>query len=309
MRHGAVALLLVVVFLGGCALFVGPPVAEFDIRPLVVYAGDRVDLDASRSDGSLVDYRWEVAGAIEHGRTLTTSFAEPGIYSVKLTVEDGQGRTADVEHAVTVYARSGTRLFTEDFSDGTAALGRWPLDPTWAVQGESSIASIHGSAGYVLYVNSARATYHRRATLLDLPPLRVGQKLVFSVRAMPLQTQEEHTFLIAPGRASMDLPPAGLPYYVFSSTYGGSAIVEPSAAGTATSHPVVFTPPVYEWHTYTLSYARGTFEFSVDGALWLAGTMEADPSRGGPSWLVLGDESLTEACQTYYDSIVVSVEE
>jgi len=228
---------------------------------------------------------------------------------VRLTVKDEQGRTASVEHNVTVYARSGTRLFTEDFSDGTAALGRWPLDPTWAVQGESSIESIHGTPGYVLFVNSARATYHRRATLLDLPPLRVGQKLVFSVRAMPLQTQDDHTFVIAPGRTSMDLPPSGLPYYLFSSSYGGSSIVEPSAAGTAIRHPVVFTPPVYEWHTYTLTYGQGTVEFAVDGTDWFSSTMDADPSQGGPSWLVLGDESLTEACQVYYDNIVVSVEE
>ncbi len=107
----------------------------------------------------------------------------------------------------------------------------------------------------------------------------------------------------------MDLPPAGLPYYVFSSTYGGSAIREPSAAGTEVSHPVVFTPPVHEWHTYSLAYSAGRYEFSVDGTAWQTGTMDADPSHGGPSWFVLGDESLTEACQTYYDSIVVSVEE
>jgi hypothetical protein len=37
--------------------------------------------------------------------------------------------------------------------------------------------------------------------------------------------------------------------------------------------------------------------------------MDADPSRGATSWLLLGDESLTEACQVYYDEIVVSVEE
>jgi hypothetical protein len=158
-------------------------------------------------------------------------------------------------------------------------------------------------------VNSARETYHRRATRLDLPPLRLGQRLVFSVRVMPLQTQDEHTFLIAPGRTSMDLPPAGLPYYVFSSTYGGSAIREPSAAGTEVAHPVVFTPPVREWHTVELAYSAGHYEFSVDGTVSQTGSMDADPSRGGASWLVLGDESLTEACQTYYDNIVVSVEE
>jgi hypothetical protein len=86
-------------------------------------------------------------------------------------------------------------------------------------------------------------------------------------------------------------------------------IREPSAAGTELGHPVAFTPPVYEWHTYTLSYSAGQYAFSVDGTVWQTGTMDADPSRGGTSWLLLGDESLSEACQVYYDEIVVSVEE
>jgi len=306
---GLLTVAVIVLALGSCALLVGPPVADFDVRPVVVYAGDRVDLDGSPSDGDIVDYRWDVDGLVEHGRTLTTTFARPGTYTVRLTVEDGQGRTERIEKDLIVYARSGTRLFLEEFSDGDAALGRWPLDPTWAVQGESRIESISGGPGHVLYLNSARETLHRRATRLDLPPLRIGQRLVFSVRAMPLQTQDQRTFVIAPGRSGMDLPPVGLPYYVFSSTYGGSVIREPSAAGTEVGHPVAFTPPVYEWHTYAFSYSAGQYEFSVDGAVWQTGTMDADPSRGATTWLLLGDESLTEACQVYYDEIVVSVEE
>jgi hypothetical protein len=226
-----------------------------------------------------------------------------------LTVAGGQARTNRIEKALTVYARNGTRLFLEEFSGGDVALGRWPLDPTWAAQGESRIESISGRPGHVLYVNSVTETLHRRATRPDLPPPRIGQRIVFSVRAMPLQTQCQHTCVIAPGRSGMDLPPIGLPYYVFSSTYGGSVIREPSAAETELGHPVAFTPPVYEWHTYTLSYSAGQYAFSVDGAVWQTGTMDADPSRGATSWLLLGDESLTEASQVYYDEIVVSVEE
>lgn len=306
---GAAVALAAALLAGGCGLLSELPVAEFDVSPLVVYAGDQVDLDASPSAGSIVDYRWDVGGDVEHGRALTTTFARPGIYLVRLTVEDGQGRTAETTRMVTVYVRSGTRLFTEGFPDGSAALGRWPLDSTWAVQGESSIESISGGPGYVLYVNSGRETLHRRAAQVDLPPLRVGQRVVFSVRLMPLQTQDSHSFVVAPGRASTHLPVAGLPYYVFSSTYGGSAIREVSAAGTDVAHPVPFAPPVYEWHTVTLSYSAGSYEFAVDGMVWQTGTMDTDPSSGGASWLVLGDESLTEACQTYYDDVVVSVEE
>lgn len=294
---------------GGCALLIGPPTAQFDVRPTVIYAGDRVDLDASPSTGEIVDYSWSVGGTTEHGRSVTTSFLRPGIFTVRLTVEDGQGRTASAERAVVVYARSGSRLWSESFSDGDASLGRWPLDPTWAVQGESRVELINGAPGHVLYVNSARETLHRRAARIDLPPLRFGQRLVFSVRVMPLETQDQHTFTIAPGRETMSLPASGFPYYVFSNGYGGSAIREPSAAGTEVAHAVGFAPPVYEWHTYELAYSASGYEFSVDGAPWQSGTMDADPSRGGSSWLVLGDESLGEACEVYYDDVVVTVEE
>jgi len=305
----AAALCGVLLAAAGCTFLTARPEAEFDVHPLVVYAGDRLSLDASASSGDLVDYRWNVAGGLEHGRVVTTEFAKPGAYEVRLTVEDSQGRTASAEHEVIVYARSGTRLFAEEFTDGPAALGRWPLDSTWAVQGESSIELINGGPGHVLYVNSAHETLHRRAARIELPPLRIGQRLQFSVRVMPLQTQDQHGFVLAPGRTSMSLPAEGFAYYTFSSTDGGSAIGEPSAGGTEVSHPVAFTPPVYEWHTVTLSYAAGTYELAVDGMVWQTGTMDADPSRGGLSWLVVGDESLTEACQTYYDNIVVSVEE
>ncbi len=301
--------LLATCALGGCTLLAPSPEAEFDVRPPVVYAGDRVDLDGSPSRGDLVDYRWDVAAATEHGRVLTTAFPRPGIYVVRLTVEDTQGRTARAERGITVYARSGTRLFAEEFSDGDAALGRWPLDPTWAVPGESEIGAIAGETGYALYVDSARETLHRRAVSLELPPLRIGQKLVFSVRIMPLRTQEQHGFTMAPGRSSMSLPPAGLPYYIFSSTAGGSAIREPSAAGSEIGHAVPFLPPAYEWHTYTLSYSAGGYSFSVDGTVWQTGTTDTDLSRGGASWLVLGDESLSDSCQAYYDGVLVSVEE
>ncbi len=310
MKHAATSVvLLVAVALGGCSLLVAPPRAEFDVRPLVIYAGDRVDLDGSPSEGDVADYRWEVNGEVEHGRVLTTAFARPGMYDVRLTVEDSQGRTAESGREITVYARSGTRLLAEEFSDGDMALGRWPLDPIWAVPGESEIETAPGETGDSLYVNSAEETLHRRAVRLELPPLRAGQRLVFSVRVMPLRTQGQHGFVIAPGRTSMSLPPGGLPYVVFSGAVSGSSIREPSVGGGETTHFVPYLPRVFEWHAYSLAYGGGSCSLQVDGVSWGTCAMDADLGRGGVSWLVLGDESLTEACQTYFDSVLVSVEE
>jgi hypothetical protein len=295
---------------GACTLLTPGPSARFDVSPVVVYAGDSVTLNASPSTGNLVDYRWAIdSGATEFGRQITTTFAEPGVYTIRLTVEDADGRVATVETDVAAYARSGTRIFSENFSDGVAALGRWPLDPAWASQSESNIEFIAGQPGYVLFVHSGDERLNRRAASIELPPLRVGQRFVFSFRVMTLQNQDAHTFVIAPARSSPDLPPTGLPYFLFSSTLGGSSMREPSPHGTETGHPLAFKPSVYQWHDYEFAYSADEYSIAVDGAVWQTGPISADLSRGGTWWIVVGDESSTEACLTYYDDILVTVEE
>jgi PKD repeat protein len=296
--------------LAACAVFSPAPSARFDVSPVVVYAGDTITLSAAPSTGDLVDYRWSIdGGAAEFGRQVTTSFAEPGIHVVLLTVEDAEGRTASDQTEIAVYARSGTRLFFEDFSDGASALGRWPLDPAWASPTDSNIEFIAGQQGYVLYVHSGDERLNRRAAPVTLPPLRVGQRFVFSFRVMTLQNQDAHTFVIAPARSSPDLPAAGLPYYLFSNALGGSSMREPSPTGIEVGHPLAFTPSVYLWHDYEISYTSDEYSITIDGLLWQTGPISADLSRGGTWWIVLGDESSTEACLAYYDDITVTVEE
>ncbi|MEW5826539.1 MAG: PKD domain-containing protein [Candidatus Bipolaricaulota bacterium] len=312
MRRGGSALAIVVWLLAaaGCGLFAPDPAAEFDVSPLVAYSGDRVTLDASPSRGTLVDYRWEVNGIRASGRQTTLTLERPGIYPAVLTVEDGRGRTATVEQEIVIYARSGTRIWTETFSDGTAALGRWPLDPTWAVPGQSTVEQISGPQGYVLAVASSGPNYHRRSAHVEVPPLRVGQHLTIEARIMVLQVQEHQTMLFAPARSDLALPPSGFPYYVLSTDYGGSAIREPTTAGgVEAAHPVAFLPEIYVWHTYAMDVSPTGYRFRVDGSVLLEGPWEAELARGGVWWIVLGDESLTEECRAHYDDVVVSVQE
>jgi len=298
--------------MAGCSLFVAEPVARFDILPVVAYVGDTVTFDASAStsSASLVSYRWTLAdGASLAGVQATTTFAKPGIYEITLRIADDQGQSASVSQELVVYVRSGTVILDEGFDDGETALGRWPLDSTWASESESRIEYISGNPGYVLRIDSGSDRWHRRYTVLDLPPLRTGQRLVFSWAGMALQNQDGYTFMLSPARVALDTMAGALPYYEFTSTGGGSYIREVTAYGTVIGHPVAFEPNVYRWYRYSISYSADSYVFSVNDVEWQTGPLDSDITEGGRWLLVLGEDSQTEACHAMYDDIRVTVVE
>ena len=298
--------------LASCTFLGGGPEARFDVSPVVVYAGETIELDAGASTGSaaIVSYSWELGnGATSAGQVVTTTYAEAGTYTARLTVRDVNGKTDSVEERITVYLRSGTVLFREDFSDGPKALGHWPLDPTWATAGDATVDHIAGDPGYALYVHSGNARWHRRYTAVSIPPLRVGQSAVFSCRIMTLQNQDDHTFLFAPARKELDSIAGSLPYYLFTGTGGGSFVREPTEYGSDVPRPVPFVPDVYRWHTYTFDFRAGSYELRVDGTPMYTGSLNADFSDTSEWIVLLGEESLTEACVAYYDDVFVSIEE
>ncbi|MDD5219524.1 MAG: PKD domain-containing protein [Candidatus Bipolaricaulis sp.] len=311
-RLGSVAAALAgLVGLAGCSL-VGPaPVADFDVAPVVLYAGEPVTLDASATSGEIVEYSWTLgSGAAQSGREITTTFAVPGVYSVGLSVVDQDGRRASMTQELTVYVRSGTRLFTEDFSDGSDALGRWALDPEGSEDGDGHIAyAVSGDTTYCLQVHSPAERFHRRGAAIEIPPLRVGQRLSFSFTVMTTDHRTGYAFVIAPARRRLPLPAEGLPYYVYSTTPGTASMREPTESGEEIVRPVQFKPSLYQWHTYVLTYSADEYTLSVDGERWLTQPLASDLSVGGTSWSVVGDESPTEACAAYYGPIVVRVEE
>jgi len=309
---GFVLSTILVSLLASCTLLDGGPEARFDVSPVVVYAGDTIEFDAGASNGleSIVSYSWELGNdATSAGQVVTTTYSDAGTYAVRLTVRDVNGKTSTVEQSITVYLRSGTSIFEEDFSDGPQALGHWPLDPTWAASGDATIDHIAGDPGYALYIHSGNTRWHRRYTAVSIPPLRVGQSVVFSCRVMTLQNQDAHTFLFSPARRELDSIAGSLPYYLFTGTGGGSYVHEPSEYGSDVPRPLPFVPDVYRWHTYAFVFRAGGYEFRVDDNVLFAGTVTEDFSESGEWILLLGEESLTEACKAYYDEVRVSVEE
>ncbi len=304
--------ILLIGLLSACTLISAGPEARFGASPVVVYAGETVTFDASASTGSsaIVSYTWDLGnGATSAGQVVTATYPSAGTYTVRLTVRDTDGKTDAIEERLTVYLRSGTVLFAEDFADGPKALGHWPLDPTWATDGDATVDQIAGAPGYALYIHSGNARWHRRYTAVALPPLRVGQSAVFSCRVMTLQNQDLHTFLFSPARLDLDSIAGSLPYYVYTGTGGGSYVHEPSEYGSDIPRPVAFVPDVYRWHTYTFFYRAGAYELEIDGISVYSGTLTADFSETGDWVLLLGEESVTEACKAYFDDIRVSIEE
>jgi len=298
--------------IAGCALLTPGPVARLDVGSPVLYAGEPTLLDAAASVGAatIVEYSWDLGnGETASGRQVTATYSLPGHYTVELVVTDAEGRTDKTTEEIVVYLRAGTKLFSEDFSAGPTALGRWPLDSTWANANESGIEHISGGPGYCLFVHSGNDNWHRRYAAVALPPLRLGQRLVFTCRAMTLQNQRSHTFIIAPGRRDISSSTGSLPYFEFTSDGGGSYVREPTSYGPGVAHPVAFKPSIYRWHTYAFVYTEDAYELFVDGTLLQSGPISIDFADGGDWFILLGEESATEACIAYFDDIQMSVAE
>ena len=296
----------------GCELMQSEPTADFSISPIIVYAGETFELDGSLSlsASSIVSYAWEFSdGQSLVGQQVNASFPFPGTYSVILAVEDADGHLDHDTQQVVVYARTGTVILNEDFADGENALARWVLDPTWASANDAQIDYIQGSSENALYIRSAASRWHRRYYAIELPPLRVGQKSVFSCRIMALRNQDFHTFLFAPGRTELGSLVGSLPYYLFTNVRDGSYVQIPTLLGTDVGHPISYEPDVYRWHTYTFEFDRDSFEMLIDGVSWMEGPLDSGFSDSSTWTIVIGEESLTETCNAYFDDIRVTIEE
>ena len=299
--------------LAGCELVQPGPTADFSLSPVVVYAGETFELDGSVSLGSasIVSYSWTFSdGQALVGQQVNASFPFPGTYSITLMIEDANGNRDSEAHQVVVYARTGTVILDEDFADGEMALARWVLDPTWASANDAQIDHILGAPGNALYIRSAASRWHRRYHAIELPPLRVGQKAVFSCRIMALRNEDFHTFVFAPGRAELNSLVGALPYYLFTNERDGSYVQIPTLLGTDVGHPISYDPDVYRWHTYTFTYDQDSFEMLIDGVSWFEGPLDGAPFADSSIWtIVIGEESLTETCNAYFDDIRVTIEE
>jgi len=313
MRYFAgVLVLLILSMIGGCAFLANGPVAQFDVQPVLIYAGTGVSFDGSSSysNTAVVSYHWLFGDGDEaDGQKVTHSYAQAGAYTVTLKVHDAAGAMASVKKEIVVYAQSGSVVFHDDFADGETALDRWQLDPQWASAGEGTIENLGAPHGYVLHIHSGGDRWQRRYVSVKIPPLRVGQRLVFSCEAMMSKTKDDQMLAIYPLRESLDAPTPSMPYYLFTDAGGGAQIHEVDSHGTDVRHPLSFTPGVYLWYEYKFIFSADGYEFYVNDDLYASGKSGANVKDGGTWMIVLGDESHEESCNAYFDDIDLRVEE
>lgn len=100
------ALMAAVLGIGGCLLANQPPTAVVGADRFVAQSGGRIDFsgyDCRDPDGDIVRYRWDFGdGAVENSKYVSHAYANPGSYTVTLTVwdDDGASNTATAVIAI-----------------------------------------------------------------------------------------------------------------------------------------------------------------------------------------------------------------
>ncbi len=124
-----------------------PPTAAFTATP----ANLSVAFDGSGSsdpDGTIASYAWDFGdGASASIAKPNHAYANPGTYSVKLTVTDDGGASAFVVQSVTVAANAvvyAADTFTRTVSNG---FGSAPTGGAWTLAGSSSLFQVTGGVG------------------------------------------------------------------------------------------------------------------------------------------------------------------
>src|SRR5256712_257065 len=154
-----------------------PPVADFTVNPLRVNPGVSVTFDASTSfdpDGMIVSYTWEFGDSTGGtGVVATHAYANPGVFSVNLSVIDNQALSSTATHQVTVNARPHAAF---QFAPTTVYVGiSVTFDASTSTDPDASIASYawsfgDGSSGagvQASHVFAAKGTFGVRLTVVD----------------------------------------------------------------------------------------------------------------------------------------------
>jgi len=101
-----------------------PPVADFAAEPSLTSPGSPVTFNASRSsdqNGTIKNYSWEFGDStVGRGVITTHSYANPGVFTVNLTVTDNRSLSSNATHQVTVDAPPHAAF---QFSPGTIYVG------------------------------------------------------------------------------------------------------------------------------------------------------------------------------------------
>ena len=154
-----------------------PPVADFTANPVRVNPGVPVTFDASASldpDGTIASYTWEFGDSSGgSGVVATHSYANPGVFTVNLTVVDNQTLSSSATHQVTVNAPPHAGF---QFAPTTVFVGiSVTFDGSTSSDPDGSIASYawdfgDGSTGtgiQAVHVFAAKGTFQIRLTVVD----------------------------------------------------------------------------------------------------------------------------------------------
>jgi len=120
-----------------------PPVADFTASPSRVNPGALVTFNASASfdpDGTIVSYTWEFGDSTGGtGVVATHAYANPGIFTVNLTVVDNQTLSSNATHQVSVNAPPRAAF---QFAPNTVYVGvSVTFDGSASTDSDGSIAS------------------------------------------------------------------------------------------------------------------------------------------------------------------------
>ncbi|MBI5016473.1 MAG: PKD domain-containing protein [Deltaproteobacteria bacterium] len=180
-----------------------PPTADFSFSPATANPGEEVQFQslAGDPDGSLVSVRWSFGdGATAEGDAVGHTYAEPGSYSVTLTVADGHGAKGTVTKSLTVNhppvasfgvtpaagIKAGQAVqftSTSTDADGTIVASQWNFGDASPAADGTEVTHIFDAAGTFTVTLSVTDDAH--ATASASQTLVVRAPLVASFRAVP----------------------------------------------------------------------------------------------------------------------------
>ena len=160
-----------------------PPLAAFSASPLQGPAPLTVTFDATAStdpDGVISAYAWDLGDGATTRSGVTTShtFAEPGLYTVRLTVTDDRGAVGSAQRVISVTTVDGNlppvASFTATPIEGTVPL-TVSFDATASTDVDGVIASYvwafgdtaTGTGATAQHTYTTAGTYQARLTVTD----------------------------------------------------------------------------------------------------------------------------------------------
>ena len=158
-----------------------PPVADFAAEPSLTSPGSPVTFNASRSSdphGTIENYSWEFGDSTVGSGVITThAYANPGVFTVNLTVTDNRSLSSNATHQVAVDAPPHAAF---QFSPGTIYIGTSvSFDGSGSTDTDGTIASYRwdfgdrssGTGVQASHAYAAKGVFGVRLTVADDPGL------------------------------------------------------------------------------------------------------------------------------------------